>query len=69
MRERYRERLSEGGLPPKVWVGDKPLFARGSRYRGQPVVLSEVGGFLTVPPDLPVEERDMLYQFYGSVYN
>jgi beta-galactosidase/beta-glucuronidase len=67
LRERYRETLGDGGLPPKVWVGEKPLFARGSEYRGQPVVLSEVGGFLTIPPDLPVEERDLLYRFYGSV--
>ena len=68
LRERYREKLGDGGLPPTVWVGDKPLFARGSQYRGQPVVLSEVGGFLTIPPDLPAEERDMLYRFYGSVH-
>jgi hypothetical protein len=49
-----------------VWVGGKPLFARGSRYRGQPIVLSEVGGFLTIPNELPPEKRDLLYQFYGS---
>jgi hypothetical protein len=47
-------------------VGGKPLFARGSRYRGQPIVLSEVGGFLTIPDELPPEKRDLLYQFYGS---
>jgi len=52
-------------LPPKVWV-DKPLFARGSRYRGQPIVLSEVGGFLAIPPDIPPEKRDLLYRFYDS---
>jgi hypothetical protein len=28
--------------------------------------LSEVGGFLSIPPGLPEEQRDMLYQFYGS---
>ena len=27
----------------------------------------EVGGFLMVPREVPPEERDMLYQFYGSV--
>jgi beta-galactosidase/beta-glucuronidase len=67
LRERYTETLADGGLPPKVWIGDKPLFARGSHYRGQPVVLSEVGGFLMTPSEVPPEDRDMLYQFYGSV--
>ena len=43
-----------------------PLFARGSKYRGQPIVLSEVGGFLAIPPDIPPEERDVLYRFYDS---
>ena len=29
-------------------------------------MLSEVGGFLTIPGDIPPEKRDLLYQFYGS---
>jgi len=29
-------------------------------------VLSEVGGFLAIPEDIPTEERDVLYQFYDS---
>jgi hypothetical protein len=29
-------------------------------------MLTEVGGFLLIPPDLPVEQRDILYKFYGS---
>ncbi|HET9526719.1 MAG TPA: glycoside hydrolase family 2 TIM barrel-domain containing protein [Pyrinomonadaceae bacterium] len=62
---RYEATLKSGELPPKVWV-DKPLFARGSRYRGQPIVLSEVGGFLTIPTDIPPEKRDLLYRFYAS---
>jgi beta-galactosidase/beta-glucuronidase len=66
LRERYRETLESGKLPGTVWIGDKPLFARGSRYRGQPIVLSEVGGFLA-PASVPLEERDVLYQFYGSL--
>lgn len=63
---RYEETVRGGQLPAKVWLSDKPLFARGSRYRGQPIVLSEVGGFLTIPSNVPAEQRDMLYQFYGS---
>ena len=30
-------------------------------------MLTEVGGFLMVPPDLPREKRDVLYQYYGTV--
>jgi beta-galactosidase/beta-glucuronidase len=67
LRSRYRVRSEGGELPPTVWIGEKPLFSRGSKYRGQPVVLSEVGGFLMIPPDVPAEERDMLYRFYASV--
>lgn len=67
LRQRYRVRSEGGELPPTVWIGEKPLFSRGSKYRGQPVVLSEVGGFLMIPPNVPAEERDMLYRFYASV--
>jgi beta-galactosidase/beta-glucuronidase len=63
---RYQETTQGGKLPQKVWIGEKPLFARGSKYRGQPIVLSEIGGFLTIPPALPPEKRDMLYQYYDS---
>ena len=66
LRERYKDKLSGGELPLKVWIGEKPLFARGSRYRGQPIVLSEVGGFLNVPTDIRESERDLLYNFYAS---
>lgn len=66
LQERYANKLQGGELPLKMWIGEKPLFARGSRDRGQPVVLSEVGGFLSIPADLPPEKRDMLYQFYAS---
>jgi beta-galactosidase/beta-glucuronidase len=67
LRERYRETVGGGALPAHVWIGNKPLFVLGSRYRGQPVMLTEVGGFLMIPPDVPPERRDMLYRFYGSV--
>jgi beta-galactosidase/beta-glucuronidase len=63
---RYEDMVRGGQLPLMVWLSDKPLFARGSKYRGQPIILSEVGGFLMIPKDKPAEERDMLYQFYDS---
>lgn len=63
---RYQDMLRGGELPSNVWLSDKPLFARGSRYRGQPIILSEVGGFLGIPANIPAEKRDMLYEFYDS---
>src|SRR4030095_13871668 len=67
LQARYEEAITGGKLPPTVWINEKPLFARGSKYRGQPIVLSEVGGFLTAPPQQSVQDRDMLCQFHGSV--
>jgi beta-galactosidase/beta-glucuronidase len=66
LRERYAETLRGGPLPAGVWYADKPLFMRGSCYRGQPVMLTEVGGFLAEPVGVPEAERDRLYQFYDS---
>jgi len=66
LRERYVETLRGGALPPHVWIDNKPLFVLGSRYRGQPIVLSEVGGFLKVPEGVPPSERDLLFNFYAS---
>jgi beta-galactosidase/beta-glucuronidase len=69
LRQRYHLKATGGELPPTVWIGEKPLFARGSKYRGQPVVLSEVGGYLIIPTNVPASKRDMLYQFYASVHS
>ena len=66
LKVRYRETIGGGALPIKVWISDRPLFVRGAQYRGQPIVLSEVGGFLLVPPDVPKEKLDVLYEFYDS---
>jgi beta-galactosidase/beta-glucuronidase len=63
---RYKETIGGGALPVTVWISERPLFVDGSQYRGQPIVLSEVGGFLTIPSEVPAEQRDMLYQFYDS---
>ncbi|HMF58122.1 MAG TPA: glycoside hydrolase family 2 TIM barrel-domain containing protein [Pyrinomonadaceae bacterium] len=67
LRKRYQDTLTGGALPSHVWIGNKPLFVLGSRYRGQPIMLTEVGGFLMIPPDTPPDERDMLYRFYISI--
>ncbi len=66
LRERYLEASRGGDLPPHVWLNNRPLFVLGARYRGQPIMLSEVGGFLEVPKSLSVTQRDLLFNFYGS---
>ncbi len=45
------------------------MFVRGSRYRGQPIMLTEVGGFLMERTDLPKEKWDLLYAAYGTTYS
>jgi beta-galactosidase/beta-glucuronidase len=66
LKERYVETIKGGHLPAHVWIDNKPLFVLGSRYRGQPIVLSEVGGFLEMPRDPQTNQRDMLFNFYNS---
>lgn len=65
--ERYKETLAGGPLPKTTWLADKPIFTRGSRHRQQPVMLTEVGGFLSLPPPTPGQPLDMLYDHYGVV--
>lgn len=67
LRERYAQTLETGVLPESTWLANKPVFTRGSHHWGQPVMLTEVGGFLFVPPDVPEGQLDVLYENYGSV--
>jgi beta-galactosidase/beta-glucuronidase len=69
LKARYEQKLSGGSLPPNLWLSHKPLFLRGSSYRGQPIMLTEVGGFLMIPEGIPEQDRDILYKFYGSCCN
>ncbi|HEY3332731.1 MAG TPA: glycoside hydrolase family 2 TIM barrel-domain containing protein [Capsulimonadaceae bacterium] len=64
--ERYKDKLAGGDLPANAWDIEKPMFIRGSKYRGQPIMLTEVGGFLMARPDLPKEQWDLLYAAYGT---
>jgi beta-galactosidase/beta-glucuronidase len=64
---RYKDTLDGKGLPKYTWIPSKAVYAHGSKHRGQPVMLTEVGGFLTQPYWLPKEEWDVLYRYYGSV--
>jgi beta-galactosidase/beta-glucuronidase len=67
LRERYAETLRGGPLPPAIWSGSRQIFARGSSHHGQPVMLTEVGGFLLLP-DAPAEELDRIYRVYDSFH-
>ena len=73
LRARYRETLQGGALRPTVWWRDKPLFLPDARYRGQPVMLTEVGGFLQRPSDGPAPATgapvgvDRLFEVYAAV--
>jgi hypothetical protein len=65
LRHRYAETLQGGPLPPATWTGSRQIFARGSGYHGQPIMLTEVGGFLLLP-DVPREQLDTIYRVYDS---
>jgi beta-galactosidase/beta-glucuronidase len=65
LRQRYAQALDGGSLPERIWTGAHRIFARGARYRGQPVLFTEAGGFL-LRPDLPPEALDGLYGLYAS---
>lgn len=67
LRERYAATLQGGPLPPATWSGSRQIFAHGSQYHGQPVMLTEVGGFLLLP-NVPNEELDRIYRIYDSFH-
>jgi len=67
MRSKYAETTAGGALPARSWWDGKMTFTQGSQYRGQPVMLTEVGGFLIRPSWLPADQWDVLYDTYGSV--
>jgi beta-galactosidase/beta-glucuronidase len=67
VKSRYAETISGGPLPRQTWWGGGLTFCEGSSYHGQPVMLTEVGGFLIRPFWLPKEKWDGLYNAYASV--
>jgi beta-galactosidase/beta-glucuronidase len=66
LRARYAHTIESGEVPPVIWTRKREIFARGSGYHGQPVMLTECGGFL-MRPELPEEKWDRLYQIYASL--
>lgn len=66
LKAHYKDKLAGGEMPPRIWTGSRAVYARGAAYQGQPIMLTEVGGFLALP-DLPAEQRDNLYKVYAAV--
>ncbi|WP_038472557.1 glycoside hydrolase family 2 protein [Fimbriimonas ginsengisoli] len=64
---KYAQTAAGGALPDRTWWDGKLTFAQRGHYRGQPVMLTEVGGFLIRPHWLPADQWDVLYDTYGSV--
>jgi hypothetical protein len=64
---RYAETVRTGLPPEKGWFKEKSLFLHGARYRDQPIVLSEVGGYLSAPEQAVEKRRDRLFDHYGVV--
>lgn len=65
LKRRYQNMLDFNDLPFTSWDGIRPIFARTSEYRGQPIILSEVGGYLMLPPQ-KTEKLDIMYSYYGT---
>ncbi|MFN3652929.1 MAG: glycoside hydrolase family 2 protein [Armatimonadota bacterium] len=66
LKEHWRSALDGGPMPARIWSGSRTIFARDCRYHGQPIMLTEVGGFL-LQPELPRESWDRMYNIYASI--
>ncbi len=69
LKKRYAQTLETGQLPARTWgpVGN-PIFVRGAKYHGQPIIFSEVGGFLMIP-ETSDGKLDWLYSIYNSSHS
>lgn len=55
------------GMPERTWgSGSLAHYVHGASYRGQPVVLSEVGGYLFIPDGKEIADMDRLYTEYDT---
>lgn len=64
--EKLAGRYVDGSLPERIWSGSRISLLPGSDAKGKPILLTEVGGFLT-RPDVPEEELDKMYRIYDSI--
>lgn len=58
----------KGPLPIRIWSGSRISLLSGVEAAGRPILLTEVGGFLTRPAG-PHEELDVMYRIYDSIAN
>ena len=54
------------GVPERIWSGSRVSLLPGVEIDGRPILLTEVGGFLT-QPEGPKESWDSMYRIYDSV--
>ena len=59
-------RYPGGQIPPRIWSGSRVSLLPGVEVAGRPIVLTEVGGFLT-RPEGPEAGWDSMYRVYDSV--
>ncbi len=59
-------RYADGKLPARIWSGSRASFLPGVDVAGRPILLTEVGGFLT-RPEGPPETWDSMYRIYDSI--
>jgi hypothetical protein len=62
---RYRRTSAGAPFPQELWYG-RAVFACHTPYQGQPIVLSEVGGFLLQRDASLPDYTEGLYENYGS---
>jgi len=62
---RYTETLRGGPLPEKIWLDSRPTFLPRVEQDGRPIMLTEVGGFLTRPEN--TSDLDVMYEIYNSI--
>ncbi|RYF45048.1 MAG: glycoside hydrolase family 2, partial [Cytophagaceae bacterium] len=65
LKQRYAHTMATGELPERTWWHDLLLFVGGAKYRGQPIMFTEVGGFLMIP-EVPDGQLDALYGLYNT---
>lgn len=58
-------RYEQAVLPERIWSGSRISLLPGVVPAGRPILLTEVGGFLTRPED--TQELDPMYRIYDSI--
>lgn len=65
LRARYDGYLGGQAFPDRIWTGSRISLLSGVKLACRPIMLTEVGGFLTIPANQ--EKLDVMYNIYGSI--